>query len=142
MTAKEYLGQARYLDDRINSKIRQMDALNVLATKCTSVITGMPHSSSGSSSRMADTIDKIIDLQDEINRDIDALVDLKRDIVGLIKRVSNPEYQTLLEARYLEYQSWNDIAALMGYEISWVHRIHGRALEEVDNLLADFQKKQ
>ena len=33
MTAKEYLGQARFLDMRINSKIQQDASLNELATK-------------------------------------------------------------------------------------------------------------
>lgn len=28
MTAKEYLSQARFLDDRINSKIQQISSLN------------------------------------------------------------------------------------------------------------------
>lgn len=42
MTAKEYLSQARYLDMRIQSKLEQLESLNELATKCTSVITGMP----------------------------------------------------------------------------------------------------
>lgn len=33
MTAKEYLGQAYRLDQRINSKIEQVSSLNELATK-------------------------------------------------------------------------------------------------------------
>lgn len=42
MTAKEYLGQARFLDMRINSKIQQVASLNELATKCTATISDMP----------------------------------------------------------------------------------------------------
>ena len=55
MSIKEYLSQARYLDMRIQSKLEQLESLNELATKCTSVITGMPHAPSKSSSSMADT---------------------------------------------------------------------------------------
>lgn len=44
-----------------------------------------------------DTIAKIMDLENEINVDIDMLVDLKREFVFIIKKVNNPEYQTLLE---------------------------------------------
>ena len=80
MSVKEYLSQARYLDMRIQSKLEQLESLNELATKCTSVITGMPHSPSKRTSSMADTINKIIDLQFEINKDIDNLVDLKEEI--------------------------------------------------------------
>ena len=43
MTAREYLSQAYRLDQRINSKIEQLSTLNDLATKATSVMSGMPH---------------------------------------------------------------------------------------------------
>ena len=62
MTAKEYLGQAYRLDQRINSKLEQIASLNQLATKCTSTISGMPGSPNRSTSTMADAISKIIDL--------------------------------------------------------------------------------
>lgn len=128
MTAKEYLNQAYRLDQRIDSKIEQVASLNDLATKCTTTISGMPHNPSRSTSPMADTIDKIIDLQAEINRDIDALVDLKREIVTVIKAVDNPEYQTLLEKRYLCFLHWEQIAVDMNYGIDNIFKLHKKAL--------------
>lgn len=130
MTTKTYLSQARYLDMRIKSKLQQIDSLNELATTCTSVLTGMPHNPNGSTSRMADAICKIVDLQNEINRDIDKLVDLKKEIMGVIKAVSNPEHQTLLEKRYLCFLSWEKIAVDMGYDLRYTHKLHNWALEE------------
>lgn len=104
MTAKEYLSQAYRLDQRINSKIEQVASLNDLATKCTSTLTGMPRNPNRASSTMADAVGKIIDLQNEINRDIDRLVDLKREIVTVIKAIENPEYQTLFGGQNQERQ--------------------------------------
>ena len=114
MTAKEYLLQAKFLDMRINSKIQQVEALNDLATSASSVLTGMPRNPNKATSRMADAVAKIVDLQAEINHDIDELVDLKRSISLTIKSVPNPELQTLLEKRYLCFQSWEIIAVDMG----------------------------
>lgn len=131
MTAKEYLSQAYRLDQRINSKIEQVASLNDLATKCTSTLTGMPRNPNRASSTMADAVGKIIDLQNEINRDIDCLVDLKREIVTVIKAIENPEYQTLLEKRYLCFLTWEKIAVDMGYDLRWLYRIHKRALDEI-----------
>lgn len=37
MTAKEYLGQAYRIDQRINSKMEQIASLNLLARKATTV---------------------------------------------------------------------------------------------------------
>ena len=36
MTAKEYLSQAYRIDQRVNSKLRQVDSLRDLATRATS----------------------------------------------------------------------------------------------------------
>ena len=46
---------------------------------------------------LQDTIAKIVDMEHELDRDIDALVDLKRDMTRLIKEVKNPQYQLILE---------------------------------------------
>ena len=131
MTAREYLSQAHRLDQRIDAKIAQVASLNELATKCTSTLTGMPRNPNRGTSTMADAVAKIVDLQTEINRDIDRLVDLKREMVTVIKAVENIEYQTLLEKRYLCYQTWEQIAVDMGYSVRQVYRLHDEALEDV-----------
>lgn len=128
MTPKEYLSQAYRLDQRINSKVEQIASLNALATRCTAAPTGIPRSPNHAASAMADAVGKIIDLQVEINSDIDRLVDLKREIVSVIKSVDNTEYQTLLEKRYLCFMSWEQIAVDMGYSAQHMFRIHNQAL--------------
>ena len=131
MTAKEYLQQARFLDQRIDSKIAQVASLNELATKCTSTLTGMPRNPNRGTSTMADAVAKIVDLQAEINRDIARLVDLKREMVAVIKAVVHIEHQTLLEKRYLCYQTWEQIAVDMCYNVRHLYRVHEEALEKV-----------
>lgn len=135
MTAKEYLGQAYRLDQRIDAKIAQVASLNDLATKCTATLTGMPRNPNQGGSSMADAVVKIIDLQAEINSDIDRLVDLKREIVALIKSVADTEYQTLLEKRYLCFMTWEQIAVDMNYSIHHLYKMHNAALDICDELL-------
>ena len=117
MTAKEYLGQAYRIDQRINSKMEQIASLNLLARKATTVFSDMPGNSTRNIHRMEDVIIKIVDMESEINADIDRLVDLKKEIAGVIHGVSNLEYQTLLELRYLCFKTWEHIAVQMGYGI-------------------------
>ena len=57
-------------------------------------------------------------------------VDLKREIVGVIKRIDNPEYQTLLELRYLCFYSWEKVAVEMEYDLRYLHKLHRKALEQ------------
>ncbi len=131
MTEREYLSQARLLDKRINAKIQQVSALNDLALKCTATLTNMPGRPNRNTSKMTDVIDKIIDLQQEINHDIDELVDLKRDITARIKAIPNDEYQLVLEKRYLCFMPWEAIAVEMGYSIQHLYRVHDAALKRI-----------
>lgn len=135
MTVKEFLNQAYRLDQRIQSKIEQLDSLNALATKATSTLSHMPKNPNKATSTMENTICKIIDLQHEINEDIDRLVDLKTEIVAAVKSVENREYQTLLEKRYLCFETWEQIAVDMHYSLRWIHILHGKALNNLGRLL-------
>lgn len=131
MTAKEYIGQAYRIDQRINSKLEQVISLRELASKATSTITDMPHSASPNLRSMQDIISKMVDLENEINADIDALLDLKHDIVTTIQGVESPEYRTLLELRYLCFKPWEQIALEMSYSLQHTFRIHDNALKSI-----------
>lgn len=131
MTAKEYLGQAYRLDQRINSKLEQVMSLRDLATKATSTLSDVAPSGTRNVHRMEDIIVKIVDLENEINRDIDNLVDLKREMVSVIKAVTDPELQTLLELRYLCFKSWEQIAVEMEYSIQHIFRLHDKSIKEI-----------
>lgn len=131
MTAKAYLSQSLRLNQRINSKLEQIQSLRELATKCTPFLTGMPKAPNQDGSLMADTVLKIIDLEEELQKDIDRLVDLKKEIMTVIKAVDNYECQTLLELRYLCFKSWEQIAVDMGYNVRHVYRLHDEALLKV-----------
>ena len=135
MTTAEYLSQAYRLDQRIDAKIAQVSSLNDLATKCTATLSDMPRNPSRSTSRMEDAIVKIVDLQHEINDDIDHLVDLKRELVEVIKAVNNNEYQVLLEKRYLCFHTWEQIAVDMHYTVKWILKLHKKAIDEVTKIL-------
>ncbi len=132
MTAKECLARAYHLDQRINSRIEQVASLNELARKATATLSGMPGSPNRGRSAMADAVEKIVDLQEEINAEIDRLVDMKVEITGIIRQVGDRDRQVLLERRYLCFQTWEDIAAELGWGLRWTHVQHGRALAELD----------
>ena len=137
MNAKEYLGQAYRIDQRINSKIEQVSSLHDLATKATSTLSDMPGNATRNTHRMEDIIVKIITVENEINADIYQLVDLKQHIMHLIKGVSNPEYQTLLELRYMCFRTWEQISVDMGYSIQHTFRLHDKAIKEITVLMKD-----
>ena len=130
MTAKEYLQQAYYIDSEIDSKLAQVTVLRQTAAKATSTMSITP-GGGYDVHRMEATIVRMVDLEAEINSDIDRLVGLKREIGAKIRAVERPEYRIVLERRYLCYESWEQIAVDLGYDIRHVYRIHGEALAYV-----------
>ena len=131
MTTKEYLSQAYRIDQRINSKLAQVMSLRDLLEKTTVILSGTPKPATRNPDTMEDTIAKIVDLENEINMEIDALVNLKADITRRIKRVENTEYQTILELRYLCFKRWEEIAVDMGYSLRRLYELHDCALEGI-----------
>jgi len=131
MNAKEYLSQAFHIDQRIDSKLAQVMRLRESATKCTQTISDMPRASSPNLQTLESTICKIVDLENEINADIDKLVDLKAEARRVINAVADPDQQLILELRYLSYKNWEEIAEELGYGMTWIHKLHGRALANV-----------
>ena len=137
MKIKDYLNQAHRLDQRINSKLEQITSLHDLATKATVTYSDMPRNPNKGKSRIEECILKIMELEEEINRDIDRLVDLKTDITHLIKKLDSHEYQILLEQRYLCFKSWEQISVNLGYSIQHTFRLHDEAMKELSRFYKD-----
>jgi len=135
MTAKDFLSQAYRIDQRINSKLEQVQSLRELATKATAALSDAPAGGNRNVHSMGEIIGKMIDLEAEINADIDRLVDLKREIVTLVNQVANHERQTLLELRYLCFKKWEEIAVAMGYGLHHLYKIHNRALDDISAVM-------
>lgn len=140
MNAKEYLSQAIWLDQMIDSKLEQLETLKSLSMKVTTSFTQEKISGGNiEKSRMENTIVKVIDLEHEINEDIDRFVDLKRDIQDTINKMENINYQLLLEMRYLSGKNWEEIAEQLNYNNRTVFKVHGRALKQFECIRANGQ---
>ena len=136
MTAKEYLSQAYRLDRRIDSKLEQLSALRETTTKATAVMNDVVVSRTRNMQSLQETIEKIVDMERELNTDIDTLVDLKREMTGFIKQVKSPQHQLILEMRYLTYKNWKDIAEALELDERYAYKLHGAALEKKKKILS------
>ena len=133
LSAKDYLSQAYRIDQRINSKIEQVQSLRDLAEKASATLSDVPPSKGTRNvHRMEDDIAKMMDMESEISADMKRLLNLKHKIVTVINCVESPELQTLLELRYLCFKTWEQIAVVLHFDLRWVHRLHNRALNEIE----------
>lgn len=129
MTAKEYLEQYRTLDLMINAKMERARLWRQRAEYVS------PSGAAGTPGkirdRVGDTVARIADLEREINADIDALVDLGREISDRIRSVKGDKHRQILELHYLNGFSLDEVAERMHYSYRQVCRIHAQALSEV-----------
>ena len=128
---KAYLNRAYKIEHRINVKLERLERLRALAEKTTATLSDMlksPNRDGGNE----DILARIVDMENEIKRDINHLLDIKEDVQGAIETVEEPELKLLLELRYLCYRSWGDIAEEMNYDVRQIHRIHSKALFELN----------
>ena len=128
MTAKEYLNQARVLDMLINAKQSELYSLKLMATSISRPVISEKVQSGGENNTMR-IIDKIVDLQNEINLEIDKLVTLKSEIREKIGNVYNQKFITLLTDKYINGFTLEQIAERMDISYTTICKLHEEALE-------------
>lgn len=135
MTVKEYLMQIKNLNDFINSKCREKKQLHSDLMTLQSVKLGDKVKSSVSVDSMQRTIEKIDDMEKEIDKEIDNLVDLKYEVRQNINKLSDNRFKTVLIDYYINGLTFNQISDNMSYCKRHIERIYGNALDELRNLL-------
>ena len=130
MTAKEYLRQIGVLDTKINRRQKQVEELKLLATGTGSLTPGDRVQSSPAGDKMSSIVIKWIDMEHEVTVMIDELIDLKNQIIGEIHQLDDQRYIKILEMRYIDQETFEQIAVTMHMDIRHVFRLHGYALQE------------
>ena len=131
MTAKQYLLRAWQVEKRIDRLIGERDALRARMEAVRSpVISDMPKG--GRRRDWTDTVDALVDLCGDIDREIRELCRVKREVIDAIDAVEDMRLRRVLELRYRSYMSWEAIAGELGYDIRWVYRLHGMALRCIE----------
>ncbi len=134
MTAKNYLKQAEYLNLKIDSDLCRLADLRALATNITATYSDMPRSATPNPERMAKVVDKIVDLEHQIDREVDYYVDLRREIKATVDKVSIPA-AIVLDLHYFHKKTFEEIAELINYSTRWVQALHDKGLEEVQEII-------
>lgn len=134
MTAKEYLSRYLAANREIDALLDQRQQLWDKVTRVTATISpdtvmgGQPTPSS-------DIIAKLLDIESEINRKIDLLVDIKRDIEDVINALADDRQRDVLRLRYINGYTWERIAVESHYSYQWVCKLHGYALANIAKIL-------
>lgn len=135
MTAKEYLKKIRFLDIKINQKIKELDELRIMLK----TVKGVDYSkecvqtSLSSGANFEKAILRISELERLLDSEIDYFVDLKHKIINQIQSIDNRSYAEILYKRYIEFKKLELIAVEMGYLYNRIKHLHGYALKEFES---------
>ena len=128
MGIKEELKDLRVISKIIDSKNRQLAQLKRYCTTIKSFDYTKEKTNGGKKQDFSDTVDKIIDLENEINKDIDDLIDKKIKMNEFIKSTLSGNEYAVIQMRYFEELSWLEIAIKINYTEINIYKIHGKAL--------------
>lgn len=133
--AQLFLEQVQKLDVRITNKLIEQRQWRDMALTITANMSADRVQSSGSKSRMADAIDKCVDMEADIDRLIDDLVDKKKEVIGVIEQLDSVTQYDVLHKRYIQFMGLQEIADHYGKDYGWATTTHGRALKGVQSIL-------
>lgn len=124
MNSKTWLNRARNIDREIDGLIRARDETRA---KCMSITQSL----SGSivqSTKDPHKFDRLVELENEIDRRIDELLRVKAEIVLGISKLTDGRMREVLTARYIEGLTFEEISVRIRYSYKQTCRLHGRAL--------------
>lgn len=133
MTAKEQLCSLRRMSQEINT---MQDYITMLRQEAEGVgamrLSDMPKG--GISKDMSDTIAKIIDLQNDSYRLILSRLEKRERLMIQIAQIKKSDLRTVLIRRYIVGEKWEAIASKMDYDLRSVFRLHGEALQALEEI--------
>lgn len=135
MDAKEFLNRAYRMEQRVQSKLEQIEALKSLATHVTASFGAEPVDRTRNNTAMQDTVIRIMEAEQELNREIDELVDTKQEIKRTIDLVPDVTLRLILEKRNLCFEKWEQIAIDTYYSLRSVQEKHREAVRIVQGIL-------
>jgi hypothetical protein len=135
MITKQQLEEIKQLDDAINIKLSEIEALRDIATSISAVLKDEVVQSSKQSDKVASCVAKIIDLETEVNELTDRLIDTREMLLKEITRILGHgavEFKVIY-LKYFKYERQGDICSVMHYTRESVRQIEMRALKKLED---------
>lgn len=138
---RKAMDECRWLEMDIRSKTDQIQSLKEAAGRITQVISA----SGGSHPKRHDAMEKavvsMVDLENEISREICRLTEVRRQMMACLDLLRPGSGRTVLQLRYLNRKSWQEIADAMDCSLHTVYRIHRETLRELEKVTEKAQEE-
>ena len=125
-----YLSRYRRLNERIDRLLEEQSRWREMALKITPVLSQTPGGGE-SGSPIERPMDKVLEIDAEINREIDELQTVRQEIRAALNQLEDENLKLLMEYRYIDGLTWEQIAVKMNYSYMQICRLHGKALRTI-----------
>ncbi len=125
-----YLSRYRRMSKRIDRLLEEQSRWREMALKITPVLSQTPGGGE-SGSPIERPMDKVLEIDVEINREIDTLQTIRQEIREALNQLEDENLKLLMEYRYIDGMTWEQIAEKMDYSRQWVTSLHGMALQKI-----------
>ncbi|MBQ2390934.1 MAG: hypothetical protein II306_04115 [Clostridia bacterium] len=124
----EYLERYRIADNHIDCLIEEKQAVKERALRCGITPSDGSKSVGSHTDTVARSVEKMILLEQQIDKQIDALVAMREDIMNIISKLDDYCLEQLMYQKYICGHTLETIGENIGYCTKQVGRLHKKAL--------------
>lgn len=135
MDAMTYLEQVEKLDVLIQNKLIEKQQWLDIAMGITANMDGVRVQSTGAKDKMASAVDKCVDMEAEIDRLVERLIAVKKEVIQAIEKLYSPTEYNVLHLRYIQYKTLQEIADHYGRDYGWAKVTCKRARNHLQAIL-------
>ena len=134
MKAKDFLLQLPKLEALIKNKLIEKQQWKDIALGITPQMSSDRVQSSGNQQKMACAIERMVDIEKELDEFVDSLIETRNEVLSVIEQLNSDEYD-FLHLVYVQHFTLKEVANLKNYSYSWATTFHGNALKKVQKIL-------
>ena len=107
----------------------ELQELREMAVHITPYLNDMPTSKSGNSHRLERSVEKVMELEEQLAQRLETAILQQAEIRTTIEQVKEEKHRQVLRAKYLLGQTWSKMAEDLYTDERWLRRVHNRAVD-------------
>lgn len=132
---RQYLHSIKFLAEKRDKKLEQIEELRSVATNCVARMDKDPVQTSGSGDKMPNIVGRMVDLQNEAKQ-LDETIGTRRLFaIRMGMMLKNDQHKKYLKLRYIDCNGFYDVVMMMDLSDSTVRRIDRTTISELTKLI-------
>lgn len=128
---KQYLNRYVQSKNRYNAISEEMLRIRSEACRVSPVLSEMPSGGNQTGTKIERAIEQLDACANDLEKEALEMRRLMQEVKAAINTIPDETLKQLLELRYINGYTWEQIAVKMYYSYQWVCELHGKALNRL-----------